>query len=113
MGKSFQKINACYVGNFGENGEKIPQWLRANGGTYSKDMNPDVTHLIATESTFKRNVEAGMYNRLSVYFTYKMVSSLCVNVSHSPSCETDEACQDRLVRLAGGLAHVQNPQTEA
>ncbi|KAL1862232.1 hypothetical protein Plec18170_001057 [Paecilomyces lecythidis] len=58
MGKSFQKINACYVGNFGENGEKIPQWLRANGGTYSKDMNPDVTHLIATESTFKRNVEA-------------------------------------------------------
>ncbi|GAD98380.1 BRCT domain protein [Paecilomyces variotii No. 5] len=58
MGKSFQKINACYVGSFGEVGEKIPQWLRANGGTYSKDMNPDVTHLIATESAFKRNVEA-------------------------------------------------------
>ncbi|KAJ9266924.1 hypothetical protein DTO195F2_859 [Paecilomyces variotii] len=57
MGKSFQKVNACCAGNFGENSEKIPQWLRANGGTYSKDMNSDITHLITTESAFKRNVE--------------------------------------------------------
>ncbi|KAJ9294333.1 hypothetical protein DTO271G3_6908 [Paecilomyces variotii] len=58
MGKSFQKVNACCAGNFGENSEKIPQWLRANGGVYSKDINPDITHLITTESAFKRNVEA-------------------------------------------------------
>lgn len=61
MGKSFQKVNACCAGNFGENSEKIPQWLRANGGTYSKDMNSDITHLITTESAFKRNVEPGMF----------------------------------------------------
>lgn len=65
MGKSFQKVNACCAGNFGENSEKIPQWLRANGGTYSKEMNSDITHLITTESAFKRNVEPGIFITVS------------------------------------------------
>lgn len=59
MGKTFKHINACSAGNFGDNGDKIPQWIKANGGTYSKEITKDVTHLITTEAAFKKNVEVG------------------------------------------------------
>ncbi|KAL1969433.1 hypothetical protein VTN77DRAFT_8871 [Rasamsonia byssochlamydoides] len=58
MGKSFKKIHACAVGSFGDNTEKIPQWIKANGGVYSKEIDDSVTHLIATEAAVKKNVEA-------------------------------------------------------
>ncbi|KAL2006632.1 hypothetical protein VTN00DRAFT_9300 [Thermoascus crustaceus] len=57
VGKTFKHINACSAGNFGDNGDKIPQWIKANGGTYSKEITKDVTHLITTEAAFKKNVE--------------------------------------------------------
>lgn len=59
MGKTFQKIHGCSVGSFEGNADMIPQWIRANGGSYSKDMNSDVTHLIITKEAYKKNVEAG------------------------------------------------------
>lgn len=59
MGKSFQKIDASSVGNFGDNTDKIPQWIRANGGVYVKEIDDSVTHLVATEAAVKKNVEAG------------------------------------------------------
>ena len=59
MGKTFQKIHGCSVGNFESNGDKIPQWIRANGGKYSKDINNEVTHLITTKEAYKRNVPIG------------------------------------------------------
>lgn len=59
MGKSFQKIHACSVGNFGDNTDKIPQWIKANGGVYVKEINDSVTHLVASEAAVKKNVEAG------------------------------------------------------
>lgn len=59
MGKTFQKIHGCSVGNFEGNTEKIPQWIKANGGQYSKDVTDQVTHLIATKQAYKKNVDAG------------------------------------------------------
>ncbi|KAJ6091294.1 hypothetical protein N7467_003263 [Penicillium canescens] len=58
MGKTFARIHAAITGKFeGGIGEKIPQWIRANGGEFSRDVNPRVTHLITTEEAFKQNVE--------------------------------------------------------
>ncbi|KAJ5511804.1 hypothetical protein LT330_003575 [Penicillium expansum] len=54
MGKPFQKVHASIVGKFEHGvGEKIPQWIRANGGQFSRDLNARVTHLIATKEAFK------------------------------------------------------------
>ncbi|KAM0110180.1 hypothetical protein ACP6JB_004282 [Aspergillus fumigatus] len=60
MGKTFKNIHACAIGRFPVNGDKIPQWILAHGGTFSKDVTEDVTHLITTRETFAKNVEAGM-----------------------------------------------------
>ncbi|CAG8006451.1 unnamed protein product [Penicillium salamii] len=57
MGRTFQKIHCAMVGRFEEGiKEKIPQWIRANGGQFSREINPMVTHLIATEEAYKDNV---------------------------------------------------------
>ncbi|CAG8908125.1 unnamed protein product [Penicillium egyptiacum] len=54
MGKPFQSIRASIVGKFQDGiGEKIPQWIRANGGQFSREVSPRVTHLIATKEAFK------------------------------------------------------------
>ncbi|KAJ5158223.1 uncharacterized protein N7500_007874 [Penicillium coprophilum] len=56
MGKPFQRIHASIAGKFEDGvGEKIPQWIRANGGQFSRDVNSRVTHLIATKEAFKNN----------------------------------------------------------
>lgn len=61
MGKPFQKVHASIVGKFEDGvGEKIPQWIRANGGQFSRDVNPRITHLIATKEAFKSNAVPGI-----------------------------------------------------
>ncbi|KAJ5493839.1 hypothetical protein N7463_009926 [Penicillium fimorum] len=56
MRKPFQRIHASIAGKFEDGvGEKIPQWIRANGGQFSRDVNSRVTHLIATKEAFKNN----------------------------------------------------------
>jgi hypothetical protein len=58
MGKGLKDVHVSYVGSH-ENSDKIPQWMKANGGTFSREINKDVTHLVASESAFKKNVDAG------------------------------------------------------
>ncbi|KAL3467965.1 hypothetical protein BJX64DRAFT_81168 [Aspergillus heterothallicus] len=58
MAKGFEKVNACSVGNFEENTSRIPKWIVNNGGTYSKQVTEDTTHLISTEEAFSKNVTA-------------------------------------------------------
>ncbi|KAJ6167553.1 hypothetical protein N7497_000396 [Penicillium chrysogenum] len=54
MGKPFQRIHASIVGKFQDGiGDKIPQWIRANGGQFSREVSSRVTHLIATKEAFK------------------------------------------------------------
>lgn len=64
MKDPFKKVHLCSVGHFGGNGDKIPQWVRANGGQYSKNISQDVTHLVATKEAFKKNVDAGIASNL-------------------------------------------------
>ena len=59
MGKTFQGIHVCAIGKL-KNGDKIPQWVRANGGEFHREINPRVTHLISSMEAFKQNVETGM-----------------------------------------------------
>ncbi|RAH80773.1 BRCT domain protein [Aspergillus japonicus CBS 114.51] len=56
MGKTFQKIHACSAGKFPKDGDKIPQWIRANGGEYHSTIAPQVTHLITTLEAYKKNI---------------------------------------------------------
>ncbi|PYH79126.1 hypothetical protein BO82DRAFT_420226 [Aspergillus uvarum CBS 121591] len=56
MGKTFQKIHACSAGKFPKDGDKIPQWIRANGGEYYSTITPQVTHLITTLEAYKKNI---------------------------------------------------------
>ncbi|PWY81216.1 BRCT domain protein [Aspergillus eucalypticola CBS 122712] len=58
MGKTFKNIHASSFGKFDGISDKIPQWIRANGGQYSKDISKNITHLITTKEAFKDNVEA-------------------------------------------------------
>ncbi|PYI06891.1 hypothetical protein BO78DRAFT_444784 [Aspergillus sclerotiicarbonarius CBS 121057] len=58
MDKTFKNIHASSIGRFDSNSDKIPQWIRANGGQYSKDVSEEITHLIATKEAFKNDVEA-------------------------------------------------------
>lgn len=53
-----KRIRVSVVGKV-KDAEKIPGWMRENGGAYSKAVSRNVTHLIASEDAYKENVEAG------------------------------------------------------
>ncbi|PWY77493.1 hypothetical protein BO70DRAFT_294673 [Aspergillus heteromorphus CBS 117.55] len=57
MGKTFKNIHACSAGKFDVNADKIPQWIRANGGHYSKDIGDEITHLIVSKEAYKNDIE--------------------------------------------------------
>ncbi|KAL4806703.1 hypothetical protein BDV18DRAFT_159872 [Aspergillus unguis] len=56
MAKSFERIYASSTGDFEDSTSKIPKWITANGGTYSKNVVKGVTHLIATKKAYTQNV---------------------------------------------------------
>lgn len=58
MGKPFERVHACVAGKVDQT-NKIPEWLRANGGTYSKAVTKGVTHLIATEEAYQKDDKKG------------------------------------------------------
>lgn len=58
MGKTFARIHASSVGKF-EKGDKIAQWIRYNGGQFSREVHDGVTHLISSPAAYKENAEAG------------------------------------------------------
>ena len=58
MGKTFARIHASSVGTF-DQGDKVPQWLKANGGQFSRNVDCRVTHLIASLDAWENNAEAG------------------------------------------------------
>lgn len=60
MGKTFQRIRLCSVGKL-RDADKIPQWVRAHGGEYTKTVDPRTTHLVATKEAYKENVQAGTF----------------------------------------------------
>lgn len=63
MGTTLRRIRVSVVGKV-QDAEKIPGWMRENGGTYSKAVTRNVTHLIASEEAYAANVEAGKLARM-------------------------------------------------
>ncbi|EEP78804.1 anthranilate synthase component II [Uncinocarpus reesii 1704] len=59
MGKTFARVNACIAGKFGAHADKIKQWVEGNGGTFSKDVTAGITHVICTETAFRKAVSTG------------------------------------------------------
>lgn len=54
------------VGKF-DDATKIPVWIRHHGGTFSRKVDSHTTHLVATEESYKDNVEAGMTHSFTPY----------------------------------------------
>jgi hypothetical protein len=54
MGNGFKKVKVSFVG-LHKDSDKIPRWLKAHGGEYSREIDDSVTHLIATESAMENN----------------------------------------------------------
>lgn len=80
MGKTFRKINISLAGDFGPLTEKIKQWVEANGGNFSKQLEKDVTtHLITTKDAFQKRNAAG----ISAYTCFFSLSPICSPLSSS------------------------------
>lgn len=55
MGKTFKKINLCHTNDFPDNkNDKIQKWVENNGGRFSKVIDSNVTHLIASRKAWKQ-----------------------------------------------------------
>ncbi|KAJ5664240.1 hypothetical protein N7507_004971 [Penicillium longicatenatum] len=57
MPNTFAKVVASTAGKF-EDAGKIPEWIRKHGGTFSRKVDSQTTHLIVTAEAYKKNVEA-------------------------------------------------------
>ena len=58
----FKAFTIAVTGDFGQNRslEKMRQWIQVNDGTFSYDVNSDVTHLICSKEHFKKNRGLGI-----------------------------------------------------
>jgi hypothetical protein len=54
MGKTFRSVIIASTGDFGDKTDKIKNWVEHAGGTFSKDIDPSVTHLVASKKAWKR-----------------------------------------------------------
>ncbi|KAJ5727908.1 hypothetical protein N7493_005728 [Penicillium malachiteum] len=57
MPNSFDGIHVAVAGKF-EDGDKFPGWIRYHGGQLTKKVDSHVTHLIASEEAYRKNIEA-------------------------------------------------------
>ncbi|EFR01403.1 BRCT domain-containing protein [Nannizzia gypsea CBS 118893] len=58
MGRTFKHITLSVTGEFGLIADKFKQWVEANGGNFSREVNSEVTHLLSTKEAFKKNNNA-------------------------------------------------------
>ncbi|EFE41237.1 BRCT domain protein [Trichophyton verrucosum HKI 0517] len=58
MGRTFKNITVSVTGEFGPISDKFKQWVEANGGSFSREVNSGVTHLLSTKGAFKANNNA-------------------------------------------------------
>ena len=61
MKDPMQRFTIAVTGDFGHKRthDKMRQWVQKNGGTWSKDINNNVTHLICSKEQFKRKTPMG------------------------------------------------------
>jgi hypothetical protein len=66
MGKTFEHVHVRVLGSF-EGAEKIPGWIKANGGKFHRSFNSQVTHLVVTEEVYAENGKEGMLTMLKLF----------------------------------------------
>ena len=56
-----KRCTIAVTGDFGaaRSFEKIRQWIQVNGGNFSYDITPQVTHLICSKDHFRKSVTMG------------------------------------------------------
>jgi twin BRCT domain len=59
VGKSFRKVNLAHTDDFGNKNDKIRLWVINNGGTFSKELNNEVTHLVCSKKAWKEYRDIG------------------------------------------------------
>lgn len=60
MGKTFRGIHASHTNDFdAKKNDKIKGWIEYNGGTFSREISSNVTHLIASPKAWKNKVPLG------------------------------------------------------
>ena len=60
MGKTFRKVILCSTNDHApRKNDKIRGWVEANGGRFTLEMSPDVTHLIASKQAWKSDAPLG------------------------------------------------------
>jgi twin BRCT domain len=67
-GKSFRKINLAHTDDFGQKNDKIRLWVINNGGTFSRELNDGVTHLVCSRNAWRR------YEPIGKLIDFKMFS---------------------------------------
>ena len=57
-----KKFTIAVSGDFGESRghDKMKQWITRNGGKFTVDISPKVTHLICSKEHYKKAVTMGM-----------------------------------------------------
>ena len=61
MGRTFAKVVLCSTNDFPQHkNDKIKRWVENNGGTFTTEMTPKVTHLIASTKAWKRYHPLGL-----------------------------------------------------
>lgn len=59
VGKSFRKVNLAHTNDFGLKNDKIRLWVINNGGTVSKELNNEVTHLVCSKKAWRDYPDIG------------------------------------------------------
>ena len=59
-----KQFTIAVTGDFGESRghDKMKQWITRNGGKFTVDISPKVTHLICSKEHYKKAVTMGMIN---------------------------------------------------
>ncbi|KKK15107.1 hypothetical protein AOCH_004737, partial [Aspergillus ochraceoroseus] len=65
ISKTFRKVHACSVSNFGTNTHKISQWIRANGGEYYKTISTDYILNHSSQQTVEQAKKLGSIHIVS------------------------------------------------
>lgn len=68
MGKTFRNIHLASTNDFEPaKNDKIKGWVEHNGGTFTKEITQDVTHLVASTKAWKRYHPLGKIHLLIIF----------------------------------------------
>ena len=70
MKNPFKRFTIALTGDFGQgrSHEKMRDWVEANGGTFSKQVNSNVTHLVCSLKDWKKAPNIGKCTALTHFF---------------------------------------------